>query len=660
MDGTPDDNFSLSSVFSQSYFEIPEYQRDYAWEKRNVNDLLDDIEFVYEQNNDNDRNDKLDHYFGTIVLEDRGTTEPTDYEDYDVYGTVDGQQRLATVAIIISSIVDEMSDLEERGSINPDFKSTIEQEKNKIADNYIEYKGTERMKLGGLGERAYNEVIIEDISPEKFLEKDGLVEAGRKITRAKQVSSNRLKRWKDNRFKSDSLDSGAYYKFLKNLVRILTQRFKVNVKVVEDVDEAARMFKVINDRGRDLRLHDKIRSHLVYCASQSTALKSKEIYTQFNDIVRNVTTHDGFSDEEVDDLARIHWKVFTSERSDTRSKRDGPNEIHRRLSEYEDFASIQRDNVENFINPYLDSLERFSEKYPFLTDRDKFAEKYYRPDKEINSTINQSVQRIQLLFLHTAVQSATSPLLISTAEKYGVESEEFSKITEELEKLVFGYSLVMSNGVQGFKNTLSSIANDLYWSGIDRDDIRRIFCDDNDRYTGYKHERVGIQESFNRIEEKRKKLSPMDKVTSQYLKTPNVIDGGGTSGWGGVRNNEVIKYIMYEYERDLRDRSGLLNLSPYHEFRKNFDVEHLVPKEAKGRNRLESHAQHRNRIGNLAVLSSSQNKSEGNNTFTSKYNTIYKDSSLKLLSELNGPEFTVEDIEGRENRLLGFIGGRWK
>ena len=39
---------------------------------------------------------------------------------------------------------------------------------------------------------------------------------------------------------------------------------------------------------------------------------------------------------------------------------------------------------------------------------------------------------------------------------------------------------------------------------------------------------------------------------------------------------------------------------------------------------------------------------------------VYKNSSLKLLNELDGPEFTVEDIEGRENRLLGFIGERWR
>ena len=660
MDGTPDDNFALSSVFSQSYFEIPDYQRDYAWEKRNVKDLLDDVEFVYEQNSKDKRNDTLDHYFGTLVFEDRGTIEPTDYEDYNVYGIVDGQQRLATIAIVISAIVDEMSNLEEDQNIDEDFQSTIRDERQKISESYIKYKDIERIGLGGLGKEAYEDVIIGNVPPKDYLERDNLVEAERKIARSKQVSMDRLQEWRENRFESDQLDYAAYYKFLNRLVQILTQRFEVNVKVVEDIDEAARMFKVINDRGRDLRLHDKIRSHLVYCASQSATLDSEDIYSQFNDIVRNITIHDGFSDSEVDDLVRIHWEVFTSERSDSRAKRPGPSDIHRRLSEYQDFASVQRDDFESFIIPYLNSLETFSEYYPNLTDRNKFAEEYFEPQSNPDSSINETVRRIQLLFLHPSVQSATAPLLIATADKFGVKSDEFAKITSELEKLVFGFSLVMSHGAQGFKNTLSSIANDLYWSDIESSDIQKIFNSDNQRYIGYQYKEVGIQKSIDRIMKKRRKITPIEEVLSDFLSTPDVLDGSFTSGWGGVRNNEVIKYIMYEYERELRGPSGLLSLSPYHEFRKNFDVEHLVPKHAEEGNKLDDHESNRNRIGNLAVLSASENQSEGNNSFESKYENIYRGSSLKVLSELNGPNFTVDDIAEREERILEFVKRRWE
>lgn len=94
----------------------------------------------------------------------------------------------------------------------------------------------------------------------------------------KKTVQNRLQGWRDDRFSNGSINYAEYYKFLNNIVKILTQRFEVNIKIVKDIDEAARMFKVINDRGRDLRLHDKVRSHLVYCASQSDRMSSEEIY----------------------------------------------------------------------------------------------------------------------------------------------------------------------------------------------------------------------------------------------------------------------------------------------------------------------------------------------------------------------------------------------
>lgn len=659
MDGTPDDNFSLSSVFSQSYFEIPDYQRDYAWEVSNVDDLIDDIEFVYEQNNNSESGDRLDHYFGTLVLEERGDKEPTDYEEFDKYGIVDGQQRLATVAIVVSAIIDEMVTIEKSQDISADFSDTIRERREDIAEKYIEYAGIERIRLGGLAEEAYEDVILGNISPESYLEQDDLVEAERKIARAKAATLSRLADWKKTQYEDSTVDYAGYYKFLNNVIQIITQRFEVNVKVVEDVDEAARMFKVINDRGRDLRLHDKIRSHLVYCASQSESLNSKQIYQRFNNIVRNVTIHDGFSDTEVDDLARIHWEVFTSERSDSRSKRSGPSEIHRRLSDLDDFASVQRSDFEAFIDPYLNSLENFSELYPYLTDRDKFAEKYFDPNNGHDSPINESVRKVQLLFLHAGSQSATTPLLFATADKFGVRSAEFADIVAELEKLVFRYSLVMSHGAQGYHNAISSIANDLYWSDVDPEQVAEVFNSENNRYVGYQSKELGIKNAIERIIEKRERIAPIEEVASDFLDTPDVLDGSFTSGWGGVRNNEVIKYIMYEYERSRRGPSGLLSLSPYHEFRKNFQVEHLVPKNAEKGNKLENHMENRNRMGNLAVLSKGENQSEGNSAFESKYNNIYSNSSLKVLRDLDGPEFSGEKVSARNEELLDFIRERW-
>jgi hypothetical protein len=163
-----------------------------------------------------------------------------------------------------------------------------------------------------------------------------------------------------------------------------------------------------------------------------------------------------------------------------------------------------------------------------------------------------------------------------------------------------------------------------------------------------------------RLKEKRERIAPVDQLISDFLSQSDILEGTFTPGWGGIRNSEVVVYLMYEYERSLRSESGLLSLSPYHEFRKNFEVEHLVPKNAKKADQLENHAINRNRLGNLAVLSSADNMSKSNDSFKDKYNSLYSESSLKILRSLDGPEFTVEDIDTREERdLLPFVEERW-
>lgn len=656
MDGNPDDNFSLSSVFSQSYFVIPDYQRDYAWKTTHINDLLEDVEFIYKQNKNNRDSEKVDHYFGTIVLEERGSIEPTDFEDYTEFAIVDGQQRLATITIVISTIVEEMKGIIS-DDIEDNMKSDINERSDNIRNSYVEYEDIPRLRLGGLAEDVYNEIIIDGRKIEKAPQESELVETERRILDAKKAIISKISRWKKEKYNDDE-DLASYYKFLKNIIRIITSRFEVNIKLVEDVDEAARMFKVINNRGRGLNLHDKVRSHLVYCASQSHDIKSKEIYTIFNNIIRNITIHDGFSDSDIDKLVRLHWAVFTSERSDTRSKRKGPTKIHRRLSDLDDYASVQRDNFEEFIKPYVKSLESFSKHYPYLTDRDKFAEKYSNRSNSRNNRLRETSKKIQLLFMRP-IQTGTSPLLISVAEKFSINSEEFYNLVSELEKLVFRHSLVMSNGHNRYSSILQSIANDLYWSDISDSNAEKIFSSDSQRYQGYQSKELGITKAIERIIEKRERIAPIEDVISEYLSEEDILDGEFTSGWGGIRNNEVVKYIMYEYEHSLRQKSGQLSLSPYHEFRQNFQVEHLVPKNAEVGHKLDNHEQNKNRIGNLAILSSEENNEKNNQSYNNKYNSTYNKSSLKVLRNLNKNKFTTKNIGYREEELFSFIRSRW-
>ncbi len=75
-----------------NYYEVPPFQRDYAWEKDNWQDLWDDI--IIQQDNEADIN-----FMGFIVLLQRS---------HHNYLIIDGQQRLTTLSILILAAIHQL------------------------------------------------------------------------------------------------------------------------------------------------------------------------------------------------------------------------------------------------------------------------------------------------------------------------------------------------------------------------------------------------------------------------------------------------------------------------------------------------------------------------------------------------------------------------
>ena len=72
-----------STLFKSVRYSIPLYQRDYAWEEKQIVQLIDDIDDV-------NLNDK--YYIGSLIVANHD----------DVYEVVDGQQRLTTLFLLLS------------------------------------------------------------------------------------------------------------------------------------------------------------------------------------------------------------------------------------------------------------------------------------------------------------------------------------------------------------------------------------------------------------------------------------------------------------------------------------------------------------------------------------------------------------------------------
>lgn len=70
-------------------YEVPPYQRDYSWKQEHWEDLWEDLLSI--------ENTKEDHYMGALVLESGERKQ---------FRIIDGQQRMATLSILILASVD--------------------------------------------------------------------------------------------------------------------------------------------------------------------------------------------------------------------------------------------------------------------------------------------------------------------------------------------------------------------------------------------------------------------------------------------------------------------------------------------------------------------------------------------------------------------------
>lgn len=85
---------NIASIFDKFWFVIPEYQRSYVWDTDNINDLLDDLWYAFDNKSDSE------YFLGSLVLRDLNNSN---YKEYEV---LDGQQRLTTLFMLLSVIRD--------------------------------------------------------------------------------------------------------------------------------------------------------------------------------------------------------------------------------------------------------------------------------------------------------------------------------------------------------------------------------------------------------------------------------------------------------------------------------------------------------------------------------------------------------------------------
>src|ERR1700719_2682761 len=104
---------TIRQLLSGAKYAIDYYQREYKWQKKQVQELLDDLsdKFFddYEPSHERVQVEKYGHYFlGSIIISDK------DGQKY----IIDGQQRLTTLTLLLISLQHKIADPDQKGQID--------------------------------------------------------------------------------------------------------------------------------------------------------------------------------------------------------------------------------------------------------------------------------------------------------------------------------------------------------------------------------------------------------------------------------------------------------------------------------------------------------------------------------------------------------------
>lgn len=218
-------NGDLMKLFSENNFIIPSYQRQYVWNEENIKELLQDI---YEASLENEG--KNEYFLGSLVCQHVN----------DSLEILDGQQRLTTLFLIFHSMRNIFINEEKNRNFYEALDGFLHQKENEALDqiekNRFDY--TIRKDVKNLFDKLAKNESIDDLKLKSNISIENVIN---NLNVANEF------------FKKEEIDVKNYYKYLTKKVKIITI-------TTEDLDNAFRIFSVLNNRGVQLQNADLIKA----------------------------------------------------------------------------------------------------------------------------------------------------------------------------------------------------------------------------------------------------------------------------------------------------------------------------------------------------------------------------------------------------------------
>ncbi len=328
------ESHSINDVLAKNAtsFFIPPFQRAYAWGKPEIERYFNDLIRIILSYLDPKQQDKLEHFFGTIVIKE----EKAGFANKSVI--VDGQQRLTTTLIFLIALRDVESDCKNQEFINQNYltnNSSSFQDKIKLKqvtkdwDAYKALVNKEKQKIPGVITNAYEHLkkLIKGKNTHSIeINFEHYIIALQKMNVAVIFLDERPFKGEDPQIIFETLNSLGKPLSLSDLIRnfvLLNMESKNQSDIYEKI-WYPKIEEVLSENTSKF-----FRDYLQYKTTSSLKVvndnNTKELYQQFKDFVENrFKSHDTFINDAVRYVKYYKW-IIVEVNNDTISDSDCKN-----------------------------------------------------------------------------------------------------------------------------------------------------------------------------------------------------------------------------------------------------------------------------------------------------------------------------------------------
>lgn len=580
---------SLNTIFNDKIFRIPDYQRGYSWGESQLEDLWRDIEILEVGK---------DHYTGMLSVK---------FNKENIYYVIDGQQRIATLIILIKIITDK-------------FKDNAWLNGKEVLD-YI--KSFLYKKTGSQGERTEMIFGYEVDNPSHIYFKTEILNLENTDDSTPEntlytKNLNQAKIFFEKKIKDLNKEK------IEVLLKKITENLKFNFYEIEDDLNEFVAFETMNNRGKPLSTLELLKNRLIYLSTlllKNDEQEKADLRNDINNAWKTIYEYLGKNPKNIikdDDFLQNHCFMYFKFDKNINKK-------------YKDFLLKKRFTAEELNKMTL----TYSDIKNYVSDIQISAKHYYFVHNAQDSSCPYiDKERVMLSKLGRLGFQSLKPLIVTLFSYDKYKSHRLELLTF-IEKYIF-----TRFNIEFFRSGQKS--TDFYH-------FANKFH--KQRNANSKKDTVHLTPPFI------KEISYDFEIEGLYRNiskkfTEKINDSDKKFyDWKG------LKYFLYEYELSLQNQK---ERKVEWEHVNSETIEHIYPQTPDDESWTDAFQDKEllHDLGNLLLLSKSTNSSLKNNPFNIKKERFSTDS-YSAIQISKSENWTSSEVLRRREKMLNFLDENW-